>query len=56
MELYKKIQRDCFHMLDETVSNQFKVLNIPTLAGCSTSMLIGEMLEQLNGIVGSRTP
>ncbi len=31
--LYRNIQRACFHMLDELVSNQFKVSNVPTLTG-----------------------
>jgi hypothetical protein len=30
---YRNIKRACFCMLDELISNQFKVSNIPTLTG-----------------------
>ena len=39
-------------MLDETVPNQFKVSNIPTLTRWNTSMSIREMLDQLEGTHG----
>jgi hypothetical protein len=45
--LYRNIQRACFRMLDELVSNQFKVSNIPTLTGWNASMSIMNMLDQL---------
>jgi hypothetical protein len=35
---YRNIQRACFHMLDELVSDQFKVSNVPTLTGWNASM------------------
>ncbi len=38
--LFRIIQRACFCMLDELVSDQFKVLNIPTLKGLNASMSI----------------
>jgi hypothetical protein len=31
--LYKYIMRACFRMLDESISDQFKVSNVPTLIG-----------------------
>ncbi len=49
---YKNIQRACFHMLDENIAGQFKVLNIPTLTGWNTSMSILEMLDQPEGTCG----
>jgi hypothetical protein len=44
---YRNIQRACFRMLDELISNQFKVSNIPTLTGWNESMSIINMLDQL---------
>jgi hypothetical protein len=49
---YKNIQCACFCMLDENVTNQFKVLNMPTLTGWNTSMSIREILNQLEGTYG----
>ncbi len=43
--LYRNIQRACFRMLDELVSDQFKVSNIPTLTGWNASMSIMNMLD-----------
>jgi hypothetical protein len=37
-------------MLDENMANQFKVSNVPTLTGWTTSMSIRAMLDQLKGI------
>jgi hypothetical protein len=37
---YRNIQQACFRMLDELVSDQFKVSNIPTLSGWNASMSI----------------
>jgi hypothetical protein len=45
--LYRNIQLACFRMLDELVSNQFKVSNVPTLTGWNASMSIMDMLDQL---------
>jgi hypothetical protein len=39
-------------MLDENVSDQFKVSNVPTLIGWNTSMTIQEILNLLNGMYG----
>jgi hypothetical protein len=39
-------------MLDELVSNQFKVSNIPTLMGWNASMSIMNMLDQLETTYG----
>ena len=39
-------------MLDELVSNQFKVSNIPTLTGWNASMSIMDMLDQLETMYG----
>ena len=55
---YRNIQRACFRMLDELVSNQFKVSNIPTLTGWNASMSIMNMLDQLettHGKLGAMT-
>jgi hypothetical protein len=50
--LYRNIQRECFRMLDELVSNQFKVSNVPTLMGWNASMPIMIMLDQLETTYG----
>jgi hypothetical protein len=39
-------------MLDENVSDQFKVSNVPTLIGWNASMTTQEILNQLNGTYG----
>jgi hypothetical protein len=49
---FRNIQRACFCMLDELVSDQFKVSNIPTLTGWNTSMSIMYMLDQLETMYG----
>ena len=49
---YRNIQQTCFCMLDELVSNQFKVSNIPTLTGWNASMSITNMLNQLETTYG----
>jgi hypothetical protein len=43
----KNIHRACFCMLDELLPNQFKVSNTPTLTGWNSTMLIHEILTQL---------
>ncbi len=48
----RNIQRACFCMLDELVSNQFKVSNVPTLTGWNASMSIMDMLDQLERTYG----
>ena len=45
--LSRNIQHACFRMLDELVSDQFKVSNSPTLMEWNTSMSIMDMLDQL---------
>jgi hypothetical protein len=36
-------------MIDKNVANQFNVSNVPTLIGWNASMIIREILDQLNG-------
>jgi hypothetical protein len=43
----KNIHRACLCMLDKLVPNKFKVLNTPTLTGWNSTMLIHEILTQL---------
>jgi hypothetical protein len=50
--LFRNIQQACFHMLDELVSDHFKVSNIPTLTGWNASMPIMDMLDQLETTYG----
>ncbi len=50
--LYKNIMRTCFRMLDENISDQFKVSNIPTLISWKASMTIQEIHDQLDGMYG----
>jgi hypothetical protein len=50
--LYKNIVRACFCMLDENVSDQFKVSYVPTLIGWNASMIIQQILNQLDGTYG----
>jgi hypothetical protein len=50
--LYKNIMRACFRMLDENVTDQFKVSNVPTLIRWNASMTIQEILNQLDGMYG----
>jgi hypothetical protein len=49
---YKNIMRACFCMLDENVSDQFKVSNVPTLIGWNAIMTIQEISGQLHGTYG----
>ena len=49
---YRNIQQACFRMLDEVVSDQCKVSNIPTLMGWDASMSIMDMLDQLETMYG----
>ncbi len=39
-------------MLDETISNQFKVSNTPNLTGWNSTMMIRVILEQLEASYG----
>jgi hypothetical protein len=50
--LYKNMMRACFRMLDENVSDQFKVSNVSTLIGWNASMTIQEILNQLDSTYG----
>jgi len=49
---YENIWRACFRMLDEKVTDQFKVSNIPALIGWNASMSIINILDQLDGTYG----
>ncbi len=49
---YKNIMRACFRMLDTNVSDQFKVLNIPSLTGWNLTMSIVDILGQLQVLYG----
>jgi hypothetical protein len=49
---FLNINRACFKMLDETVSNQFKVSNTPNLKGWNSTMTIRIILEQLEALYG----
>jgi hypothetical protein len=49
---YKNIMRACFCMLDANVSEQFKVLNNPTLMGWNLTMSIIDILSQLQVLYG----
>ncbi len=53
---YMNINRACFRMLDDSVPIQFKVSNVPTLAGWNASMSIQEILTQLEMAYGKPTP
>jgi hypothetical protein len=44
---FKNISRACFKMLDDSISNQFKVSNTPNLTGWNSTMTIIVILEQL---------
>jgi hypothetical protein len=46
------INRACFKMLHDTISNQFKVLNTPNLTGWNWTMTIRAILEQLETSYG----
>ena len=50
--LFLNINRACFKMLDETVSNQFKVSNTPNLTGWDSTMTIRIILKQLEALYG----
>jgi hypothetical protein len=53
---YMNINRASFCMLDDSVSIQFKVSNIPTLTRWNASMSIQEILTQLKTAYGKPTP
>ena len=44
---YMNISHACFHMLDETVSDRYKVWNTPNLTGWNVSMSLWGILDQL---------
>ena len=46
------IHRACFKMLDDSISNQFKVLNTPNLTGWNSTMMILVILDQLEASYG----
>jgi hypothetical protein len=49
---FLNINRACFKMLDETVSNQFKVSNTPNLTGWNSTMTIRIILMQFKASYG----
>ncbi len=49
---YKNISRACFRMLDTNVAAQFKVSNNAPLTGWNSTMLIIDILAQLQGSYG----
>jgi hypothetical protein len=49
---FLNISQACFKMPEETVSNQFKVLNTPNLTGWNSTMTICVILEQLKASYG----
>jgi hypothetical protein len=53
---YSNINCACFCMLDDSVSIQFNVSNIPTLMGWNASMSIQEILTQLETSYGKPNP
>jgi hypothetical protein len=53
---FTNINRACFCKLDNTVPNQFKVSNQPNLTGWNASMLIQDILTQLETLYGKPTP
>jgi hypothetical protein len=50
--LLLNINQACFKMLDDTISNQFKVSNTPNLTGWNSTMTIRTILEQLEASYG----
>jgi hypothetical protein len=48
----KNINRACFKMLNDLISDQFKVSNTPNLTGWNSTMTILEILEQLETSYG----
>ena len=49
---FKNISRACFKMLDDSISNQFKVSNTPYLTGWNSTMMILVILDQLKASYG----
>ena len=49
---FKNINRACFKMLDDSISNQFKVSNTPNLTGWNSTMTILAILDQLEASYG----
>jgi hypothetical protein len=48
----KNINRACFKMLNDSISNQFKVSNTPNLTGWNSTMTTLDILEQLETSYG----
>ncbi len=48
----RNINQACFKMLDDSISNQFKVLNTPNLTGWNSTVMILVILEQLETSYG----
>ncbi len=49
---FKNVHRACFKMLDDSISNQFKVSNTPNLTGWNSTMTILVILDQLEASYG----
>ncbi len=49
---YKNINQACFRMLNELMSNQFKVSNTPALIKWNALMSIQDILNQMEGLYG----
>jgi hypothetical protein len=49
---FLNINQACFKMLNETVSNQFKVSSTPNITGWNSTMMIRIILEQLEALYG----
>ena len=49
---FRNINRACFRMLNDTVSDQFKVSNTPNLTGWNSTMSVLDILEQLDTSYG----
>jgi hypothetical protein len=49
---FKNISRACFKMLEDSISNQFKVSNTPYLTGWNSTMTILVILDQLKASYG----
>jgi hypothetical protein len=54
--LFTNINRACFRMLDDTIPNRFKVSNQPNSTGWNASMLIQDILTQLETLYNKPMP
>jgi hypothetical protein len=49
---FVNINRACFCMLNDNITNQFKVSNTPNMTGLNSSMTVRSILEQLETLYG----